>query len=193
MKGAIITALALFVFLWVMVVNHPGNTQSKVEDETYIRTVTDYNCCRYEKYLGPEVIREEIPELPYTCEYTDAEIAIFHRTGMSEAGTLCVEAIQAVTQVQMNRAKSDYQEFANYNTIHDVVYGKAKQFSTADNGEPNEKVIFAVECAIMNPEAFPLDMLWFNSDHWPAYGHPYTVIDGMYFSTVTNYNEEVEE
>ena len=192
MRGAIITALGLFIFLWVMVVNHPKEAQTEAYDETYIKSITEYNNHRYEAYNGPEAAFDEVPELACACEYTDFEIWILNRTGMSEGGTLCVEAIQAITQVQMNRAKSNYKEFANQNTIYDVVYGKARQFSTADNGEPNEKVIFAVQSAIMNPEAFPTDMLWFNSDHWPAYGYPYTVIDGMYFSTVTNYNVEVE-
>lgn len=192
MKGAIITALGLFIFLWVMVVNHPKETQTEAYDETYIKSITEYNNHRYEAQNGPEVVFNEIPEVACACEYTDAEIQLMVRLAMSEAGKLDVDAIQAVVQTAMNRVKSD-----DYpDNITDVIYQKInghRQFSTADNGDPNEKCYTAVENAIAYPEAFPTDMYWFNSDHVPNYGHYYTEIDGMYFSTVTDYNAEVIE
>lgn len=187
MRGAIITALGLFIFLWVMVVNHPKETQAKPYGETYIKSITEYNNRRYEAYNGPETTIEIAAEIASTSKYTPAEETHLRRMGMSEGGTLSIDALQGIYQVAMNREKHE----SYPDNIIDVI-NQPNQFSTADNGEPNEKCYIALENAIMYPEAFPTDMLWFNSDHWPAYGYPYTVIDGMYFSTVTNYNEEVE-
>lgn len=134
----------------------------------------------------------ELLEAILESEYSTEEQKLMARLGMSEAGVLEVDAIQAVIQVAMNRKNSD-----DYpDTIEGVIYQRINghpQFSTQDNGDPNEKCYTAVANAIASPEAFPTDMYWFNSDHYPNYGYPYTVIDGMYFSTVTDYYAEVEE
>lgn len=135
----------------------------------------------------------EFLEMILESEYSTEEQKLMARLGMSEAGVLEVEAIQAVVQVAMNRKNSD-----DYpDTIEGVIYQKINghpQFSTRDNGDPNEKCYTAVANAIASPEAFPTDMYWFNSEHYPNYGYPYTIIDGMYFSTETDYSTvEVEE
>ena len=125
-------------------------------------------------------------------EYTAEEKMLMARLGMSEAGILEVKAIQGVIQTAMNRKNSD-----DYpDTIEGVIYQRInghRQFSTQDNGEPNEKCYIAVANAIATPDEFPPDMYWFNSDHYPNYGYPYKEIDGMFFSTETNYYEEVNE
>lgn len=188
MRGMGVTALFVFIILWVLVTMHPKDVQDKVYDETYIKSISEYNHNRYEKYLGPEVIREEIPEPPYTCPFTEYEIELFVIEGMREGGVLDVDAIQAIDQTIWNRVKSeDYP-----NTVEEVIY-QENQFALHDNGEPNLKCYQAVENMLASPEAFPTDMYWFHSGHWPNYGYPYTVIDGMYFSTATNYYAEVEE
>lgn len=185
MRGAIITAFSLFVFLWVIFTIYPKDTQDKGYDETYIKSIAEYNHKRYGKYLGPEVIREETPELPCICPFTDYEIELFVIEGMREGGKLDVDAIQAIDQTIWNRVRSeDYPD-----TVEEVIYQK-NQFALHDNGEPNWKCYQAVENMLASPEAFPTDMYWFNSNHWPNYGYPYTVIDGMYFSTATDYYKE---
>lgn len=162
-----------------------------VDDVSETFSLTEYALVEkevVEPVVEPIVECVEIVE----CVYTEEEIQLMKRLAMSEGGKLTVDAIQAIVQTAMNRAKSeDYPD-----TITDVIYQKINghpQFSTADNGEPNWKCHEAVQNAIASPEAFPTDMLWFNSNHYPNYGYPYTEIDGMYFSTETDYYAEVKE
>lgn len=141
--------------------------------------------------VEPDIIEAPLPTIA-EIEYVEAEILLMERLGMSEGGKLNVDAIQAIVQTAMNRKTSEKYP----DTITDVIYQKINgcpQFSTADNGEPNWKCREAVQNAIASPEAFPTDMYWFNSEHYPNYGYPYTVIDGMYFSTETDYHTGEEE
>lgn len=183
MKTANIIAVLLFILLWILLVANHKDEQIHNYDDTYVKSVTIYNNSRYKEYLGPEVTREEIPEPPCTCPFTDYEIELFVIEGMREGGKLDVDAIQAIDQTIWNRVKSeDYP-----NTVEEVIY-QENQFALHDNGEPNWKCYQAVENMLASPEAFPTDMYWFHSGHWPNYGYPYTIIDGMYFSTATDYN-----
>lgn len=139
-----------------------------------------------------EIIFVETPKAhaPETCEdsFTKEEIDLMARVVMSESSILHSDAKQAIAQTILNRLNDGRWG----DTIHDVVY-YPNAYSTADNGEPTEECYRAVESAIQYPTAFPTDMYWFNSNHYPNYGHPYTVIDGMYFSTETNYHTGEEE
>lgn len=141
--------------------------------------------------VEPDIIEEPLTTIGKS-EYTEEEIQLMVRLAMSEAGKLDVDAIQGVVQTAMNRVKSD-----DYpNTITEVIYQRINgcpQFLTADNGEPNAKCYEAVRNAIECPDAYPVDMYWFNSIHTPNYGHYYTEVDGMYFSTETDYYTGVEE
>jgi len=188
MKGMNLAAVCVFVILWVLLTVHPKDDHNKAFDERYINTITEYNNHRYEAYNGPKTVLEEA-DAPYTCEYTEHDKYLFVLEGMREAGVKEVDAIHAVMQVIRNRQKSeDYPD-----TVEGVIY-QENQFALHDNGEPNWKCYQALENMLASPEAFPMDMYWFNSEHYPNYGYPYTVIDGMYFSTVTDYNTvEVEE
>ena len=190
MRGAIITALGLFVFLWVIFTIHPKDTQDKGYDKTYIKSVSEYNHKRYEKYLGPEVIREEIPEPPYTCPFTDEEITLIARVVMSEASRECFEVKQAIAETVINRLESDYKEFGYQNTLEDVVYAGSQW---AYNQEPSDECFEATMAAIMY-NAFPDDMLWARKDY-VIYGHEICVNKDsvIKFSTVTDYYAEVEE
>lgn len=174
------------ISFWVMV-SFVRLALFTVDDVSETFSLTEY--ALVEKEVVEPVV-EPIVECIETveCVYTEEEIQLMKRMGMSEGGKLNVDAIQAIVQTAMNRVKSeDYPD-----TITEVIYQKV-QFSTADNGEPNWKCEEAVRNAIASPEAFPTDMYWFNSNHYPNYGYPYTIIDGMYFSTVTDYYAEVEE
>lgn len=162
-----------------------------VDDVSETFSLTEYALVEKEVV---EPVAEPIVECAEVveCEYTEEEIKLMVRLAMSEAGKLSVDAIQGVVQTAMNRVKSD-----DYpDTITGVIYQRINghpQFSTADNGEPNWKCEEAVRNAIASPEAFPTDMYWFNSIHTPNYGHYYTEIDGMYFSTETDYHKEVAD
>lgn len=190
MKGAIITALALFTFLWVIFTIHPKDVQDKGYDETYIKSITEYNRNRYEKYLGPEVTREEIPEPPYTCPFTDEEIDLLARVVMSEASRESFDVKHAIAETVINRLESDYKEFRFQNTLEDVVYTDAQwAYDQAPTAECYEAVYWAIE-----HNAFPDDMLWARKDY-VKYGYKIEVDNNsvICFSTVTNYYAEVEE
>ena len=187
MRGAIITALGLFIFLWVMVVNHPKEAQTKAYDETYIKSITEYNNHRYEAYNGPEKAFDEVPEIACACEFTDAEIDLIARVVMSEASTESFDVKQAIAETVINRIESDYKEFKYQNTLNEVVY---KDTQWAYNQDPTPECYEAVMAAIMYNK-HPDDMLWARKDY-VKYGHKWDVDDTsvICFSTVTNYNEE---
>lgn len=190
MRGMNITALFVFVILWVLITMHPKDVQDKAYDETYIKIITEYNHNRYQKYLGAEIVRDETPEPPYTCRFTDEEIALIARVVMSEASRECFEVKQAVAETVINRLDSDYKEFRFQNTLDDVVYADAQW---AYNQEPTDECFDAVMAAIMY-NAFPDDMLWARKDY-VIYGYEICVNKDsvIKFSTVTDYYAEVEE
>ena len=189
MKGAIITTLGLFMFLWVIFTIHPKDTQDKAYDETYIRSISEYNHNRYERYPGPEVIQEEIPESQYTCSFSDEGIALIARVVMSEASNECFEVKQAIAETVINRLESDYKEFRFQNTLEDVIYADSQW---AYNQEPTDECFDAVMAAIMY-NAFPDDMLWARKDY-VIYGYEICVNKDsvVKFSTIMDYYAEVE-
>ena len=132
----------------------------------------------------------DLRELPLVgFFYSKSEISKTVRMVMSEGSVLCPEAQQAIAQVPFNRVKSDYKEFKHQTNLTEALeYPNA--FSFADNGEPTQACYDAVESVLNYPNAYPEDMLWFNSEHYPDWGYPYMEIDGMYFSTVKNYFAE---
>lgn len=137
--------------------------------------------------VEPDIV-ETLLEKTLEPGCTEEDFCLLVLECMREAGVKEVDAIQGVAQVIWNRMKSeDYP-----NTVKDVIH-QEKQFALHDNGEPNWKCYQAVENMLASPEAFPTDMYWFNSEHYPNYGYPYTVIDGMYFSTETDYHTGEEE
>lgn len=137
--------------------------------------------------VEPDIV-ETLLEKALEPGCTEEDFGLLVLECMREAGVKEVDAIHAVAQVIWNRMKSeDYP-----NTVKGVIY-QENQFALHDNGEPNWKCYQAVENMLASPEAFPTDMYWFNSEHYPNYGYPYTVIDGMYFSTETDYHTGEEE
>lgn len=174
------------ISFWVMI-SFVRLTLFTVDDVSETFSLTEYALVEKE-VVEPvvEPIVECIEEVE--CEFTEYEIWLFVLEGMREGGKLDVDAIQAIDQVILNRKNSeDYPD-----TVEGVIY-QENQFALHDNGEPNWKCYQAVENMLASPEAFPTDMYWFNSEHYPNYGYPYTVIDGMYFSTETDYHKEVKE
>lgn len=134
-------------------------------------------------------VEEQEPELPsvedlavvekakeYVIDVEDSDIDLMARVVMSEASVLNIDAKQAVAATIINRVKSN--EFPD--TVYGVVY-QDNQYSTADNGDPDEECYAAVYAALKN-ECFPTDMYFFRSDYYHSFGTPYIQINGMYFS-----------
>ena len=65
-------------------------------------------------------------------------------------------------------------------TIEEVVY-EPYQYSTADNGEPDETVREAVDIALSS-NTYPDDMIYFRAGYYHSFGTPYRQIGNHYFS-----------
>ena len=145
----------------------------------YDITISDYNKQRYLDYLGAETGPFIVTYLDPIIEpeFTDEEIDLMARVVMSEASVLSLDAKQAVAATIINRVRSG--KFPD--NVHDVVYAPS-QYSTADNGDPNEDCYIAVHAAI-EYDCFPEDMYYFRRDHYHHFGYPYCKIGNTYFST----------
>lgn len=145
-------------------------TPKNIEAESY---VAGFN----EEWLSEtpekevEAIIESIPE------FSSQDIAILERVTMSESSTQPFETQVAVAQTIINRLHSG--EFGD--SIYDIVY-TPYQYSTADNGDPNQQVKDAVETAINNPP-YPSDMLYFREDYYHEWATDYKQIGVLFFST----------
>lgn len=116
----------------------------------------------------------------YLIEITEEEIDLMARVVMSEASTLSFDAKQAIAQTIVNRVRDEIDEFRNQNTVTEVVM-KPHQYSTQDNGEPDQDCYDAVYQALTY-KSFPIDMFWFREDHYHRFGEPYINIGTTYFS-----------
>lgn len=125
-----------------------------------------------------EVIETETePELPSWV--TQEDIDLMARVVMSEASVLPFEGKQAVAQTIINRFYSS--KFPN--NIEAIVTAPY-QYSTQDNGDPNQECYDAVDAALRY-EGFPPDMYYFRAGHYHKFGFPYIQIGNTYFSTET--------
>lgn len=118
---------------------------------------------------------------------TQEEIDLMARVVMSESSTEPFECKQGIASVILNRLKA-----GNYGSdIFEVVNAEG-QFSTADNGTPTAECYEAVQAALDYQDGFPSDMLYFRASHYHNFANPYCHIGNTYFSTKTNYMEEME-
>lgn len=140
-------------------------------------------------FLGNTEYVEIVPE--YLIDVTGDEVDLLARVVMSEASTLEYNAKVAVAQTIVNRVRSDYREFKKLTTITDVVYSP-NQFSTQDNGDPNEDC-YAAAIQALTTETYLTDMLWFRKGY-VKYGNEYKVFgEGKrttYFSTLSERGQD---
>lgn len=109
-------------------------------------------------------------------EFSKQDIALLERVTMSESGNQPFDGKVAVAQTVINRLHSG--SFGD--SISDVVYSKY-QYSTADNGCPNDEVIAAVQKAI-NESPYPDDMIYFRQDYYHEWAVDYRKIGAHFFS-----------
>jgi spore germination cell wall hydrolase CwlJ-like protein len=116
------------------------------------------------------------PDFEPGAFFVQSDIDLMARVVMSEASTQAFECKQAVAATILNRYYSE--EFPN--DISRVIKG---QYSTQDNGKPNEDCYAAVYATIAYRDAFPHNLYYFRNDYYHGFATDYTQIDDLYFST----------
>ena len=108
---------------------------------------------------------------------TQEEYRLLLRVCMSECGGECGEPLDgkiAVVETILNRSE------IYGKSIDEVVY-EPYQYSTSDNGEPDETVEQAVDIALRE-NIYPDDMIYFRTGNYHSFGEPYQQIGNHYFS-----------
>lgn len=108
---------------------------------------------------------------------TEEEYQLLLRVCMSECGGMYGEPLEgkvAVVETIINRCE------IYGKTIKEVVT-QPYQYSTANNGEPDETVVEAVDIALSG-NMYPDDMIYFRTKHYHSFGIPYKQIGNHYFS-----------
>lgn len=124
--------------------------------------------CSFEIHLCDE---QEVETVRFV---TAEEYRLLLRVCMSEAGNQPLEGKIAVVETVLNRVDM------GKGTIEEVITAK-RQYSTADNGEPNKECYEAVDKALSG-DMYPDTMLYFRTEHFHTFGIPYEKIGDHYFS-----------
>lgn len=135
-------------------------------------SILSINDC--ETYVEPTQIEFAIGSVR---EVTEEEYYLLLRVCMSECGGKYGESLEgkvAVVETVLNRVD------LGYGTIEEVITSK-NQYSTADNGEPDETVIEAVDIAL-SCDMYPDNMIYFRTENYHDFGTPYKQIGNHYFS-----------
>ena len=134
--------------------------------------IVNSNIQRMELASGIEIQTGETEEI-----ITEHEYNLLLRVCMSECGGKYGEPLEgkiAVVETILNR--SDIFGMS----IEEAVY-EPNQYSTSDNGEPDETVIEAVDIALSS-NTYPDDMIYFRAGYYHNFGTPYRQIGNHYFS-----------
>ena len=146
----------------------PTTTETTaITSETIIETTTEETTIQ-EQTTEPISTRREV---------TDEEYNLLLRVCMSEAGGKYGDPLEgkvAVVETVLNRVD------IGWGTISEVI-NAPYQYSTADNGDPDETVVEAVEIALSG-DMYPNNMVWFRTGYYHDYGTPYKQIGSHYFS-----------
>uniref|UniRef100_A0AAU8B6A6 Cell wall hydrolase n=1 Tax=Dulem virus 39 TaxID=3145757 RepID=A0AAU8B6A6_9CAUD len=112
-------------------------------------------------------------------EVTEDEYKLLLRVCMSETGGEWGEPYWgkvAVVQTVLNRVEM------GWGSIEEVIM-QPNQYSIANNGEPDETVIEAVNAALRGEgSSFPENMIYFRTNYYHDFGIPYQQIGNHYFS-----------
>ena len=175
MKKSIVGAVVLVFLLLVISIIIQDESNEKIEQE-----VTE-SCSNSNTFSEEQIetidITEEQTENEYSYCVTDKEYNLLLRVCMSECGGKYGEPLEgkiAVVETIINRSE------IYGKTIEEVVY-EQNQYSVADNGEPDETVIEAVDIALSS-NTYPDDMIYFRAGYYHNFGTPYRQIGNHYFS-----------
>ena len=146
----------------------------KKEKDVQAITVTDIESiqdAKHEKEINIVFVGNE------ETKVTQEEYRLLLRVCMSECGGECGEPLDgkiAVVETILNRSE------IYGKSIEEVVY-EPYQYSTSDNGEPDETVEQAVDIALRE-NIYPDDMIYFRTGNYHSFGTPYQKIGNHYFS-----------
>ena len=110
-------------------------------------------------------------------EVTPEEYKLLLRVCMSECGGKYGEPLEgkiAVVETILNRCDI-------YGKTIEEIVSEPNQYSTANNGEPDETVEKAVDIALRE-NIYPDDMIYFRTGRYHGFGIPYQQIGNHYFS-----------
>lgn len=105
---------------------------------------------------------------------TEKEYELLCRVVMSESGCQTFDTKVAVAETILNRY------FLGYGTIEEII-NQPYQYSTSDNGVPNEECILAVDQAI-SYATYDTDMIYFRQYYYHSFAKDYKKLDDLYFS-----------
>ena len=117
-------------------------------------------------------------ENTYAREVSEEEYALLARVCMSETGGRWGEPFEgkvAVLETILNRVDM------GWGTIEEVVT-KKRQYSRANNGDPDYTVYEAVDYVLNNERMYPSNMIYFRTKDYHTFGQPYKKIGNHYFS-----------
>ena len=165
----------------------------KLKNMCILATLISFGVCSLvsapSKSNGKEIIKTSVEEMQVEDEInivfigneetkvTPDEYNLLLRVCMSECGGKYGEPLEgkiAVVETILNRSE------IYGKTIEEVVY-EHYQYSTADNGEPDETVEQAVDIALRE-NIYPDDMIYFRTGNYHSFGTPYRQIGNHYFS-----------
>lgn len=165
----------------------------KLKNIGIIATLISFGVCSLvsatPKSKGHEIIKTSVDEIQGAGEInivfigndetkvTQDEYNLLLRVCMSECGGKYGEPLEgkiAVVETILNRCD------IYGKSIDEVVY-EPYQYSTSDNGEPDETVEQAVDIALRE-NIYPDDMIYFRTGNYHSFGEPYQQIGNHYFS-----------
>ena len=173
-KSIISTVSVVFIFIVCSIII---SDKSNVDVE---HEVTE-SCSNRNTFIEEQIETIDITEKQTDdiCSYyvTDEEYNLLLRVCMSECGGKHGEPLEgkiAVVETILNRSE------IYGKSIDEVVY-EPYQYSTSDNGEPDETVREAVDIALIS-NTYPDDMIYFRAGYYHSFGTPYRQIGNHYFS-----------
>ena len=175
MKKSIVGAVVLVFLLLVISIIIQDESNEKIEQEV-TESCSNSNTFSEEQNEAID-ITEERTENEYSYCVTDEEYNLLLRVCMSECGGKYGEPLEgkiAVVETILNRSE------IYGKSIEEVVY-EPNQYSTSDNGEPDETVREAVDIALSS-NTYPDDMIYFRAGYYHSFGTPYRQIGNHYFS-----------
>lgn len=172
MKKSIISTVCVFLVCSTIISDKPN---VDIEQEV-TESCSNINTFSEEQNEAIDITEEQTEDI---CSYyvTDEEYNLLLRACMSECGGKYGEPLEgkiAVVETILNRSE------IYGKSIEEVVY-EPYQYSTSDNGEPDETVREAVDIALSS-NTYPDDMIYFRAGYYHNFGTPYRQIGNHYFS-----------
>lgn len=167
-KGIVLMTMATTFFTCSLLSGIPKEKDVQAITVTDIESIQD---AKHAKEINIVFVGNE------ETKVTPEEYRLLLRVCMSECGGEYGEPLDgkiAVVETILNRSEI-YRK-----SIEEVVY-EPYQYSTSDNGEPDETVEQAVDIALRE-NIYPDDMIYFRTGNYHSFGEPYQQIGNHYFS-----------